>query len=89
VNEPDFEISAGLQAKQLVIHVVLETEVAEVGDGVTLTRREARSGLPKPPEHDRRYADVAIEKQATALTKPERTALHDQQRRSGGVEHNG
>ena len=87
MNEPDFEISARLRAKELVLHVVPETEVAEVG--VTLTRREARSGLPKPPEHDRRYTDVAIEKQATAVTKSEGTALHDQQRRSGGVEHDG
>jgi hypothetical protein len=89
VNEPDFEISARLRAKELVLHVVPETEIAEVGDGVTLTRREARSGLPKPPEHARRYTDVAIEKQAIAVTRPERTAFHDQQPRSGGVEHDG
>ena len=89
MNEPDFEISARLRAKELVLHVVPETEVAEVGDGVTLTRRAARNGRPKTPEHDRRYTDVAIEKQTTAFTKSERTALHDQQPRSGGVEHDG
>jgi len=89
VKEPDFEISTHLRARQLVIHVLAEADVAVVGDGVTLTRREARSGLPKPPEHDRRYADVAIEKHALAVTKSERTALHGQQRRTGGVEHDG
>jgi hypothetical protein len=89
VNQPDFEISADLRATQLAIHVVPEADVAEIGDGVTLTRRETRSGLPNPPERERRYADVAIEKHTTAVTNSERTALHDQQPRDGGVEHNG
>jgi hypothetical protein len=89
VSGADFEISASLQARQLVIHVVPETVLGEVGDEVTLTRREARSGLPKPPQRGRRYADVAIEKQAIAVTENKRTALHDHQRRSGGVEDDG
>jgi hypothetical protein len=89
VNEPDFEISAGLRARQLVVHVVPEAAIGEIGDGVTLTRREARNGLPKPPERDWPYTDVEIDKHATGVTKAERTALPDQQPRSGGVEHNG
>jgi hypothetical protein len=88
VNEPDFEISAALRAKQLVVHVGPETEVAEAGDGVTMTRREARSALPQPAEQDRRYTNVAIEKHVIAVTESERTALPDQQR-TGGVEPDG
>jgi hypothetical protein len=68
---------------------VPDANVAEVGGGVTLTRREARSGLPKPPRRDRRYADVTVEKHTTAVTKSERNCIPDNQPRSGGVEHDG
>jgi hypothetical protein len=89
VNEPDFEISAGLRARHLVMHVVPDAVLEEIGDEVTVTRREARSGLPSAPERGLRYTDVAIEKHAIAATKPVRTAVHDPQPRPGGVEHNG
>jgi hypothetical protein len=84
VNELDVEISTRLRATQLVMHVVPEAVLEAIGDGVSLTAREARSGLPKTPERCRRHTDIAIEKHVYA-----RTALHDQQPRSGGVEHDG
>ena len=89
MNDPDFEISASLRARELVMHVVPDAVLEEIGDGMILARREARTGLPKSPERGRRHTDVAIEKNATAVTRPEGTALHDQQPRSGGVEHDG
>ena len=88
MNEPDFAISAGLRARQLVIHVMSGADVEEVGDAVSVTDRQIRSGLPNRPEQGRRRTDVAIEKQTIAVTKSRGTSLNDQPR-TGGVEHDG
>lgn len=89
MNEPDFEISVGLRASRLFMHVVPDALIREIGDAVTFTRREARSGLPNPPERGQLYAGVEIQKHAAAVAKSESTALPDNQPRSGGVAHDG
>jgi hypothetical protein len=68
MSAPDFEISAGLRARQLVIHALSEVELAEVGEAVPVTTREASNGFPSPPEQGRPYTDISIERHTIAVT---------------------
>jgi hypothetical protein len=61
VNEPDFEISISLQARELAARVPPDTEVE--GENVTLTRRRTTGGLPGRLEPGERYEAVVVAQQ--------------------------
>jgi hypothetical protein len=62
VSTPDFEITVGLQARELVQHVVPEPETEATGEGVSLDRAETRAGLPPSGDPNRRYENVVLHK---------------------------
>jgi hypothetical protein len=63
VITPDFELSAGLRARELVTHVPPEAQTETTGDDVTLAHRETRAHLPVKAEPGGRYENVVVEKQ--------------------------
>jgi hypothetical protein len=62
VSTPDFEITVGLQAREIVQHVVPEPETETTGEGVSLDRAETRAGLPSSADPNRRYEYVVLHK---------------------------
>jgi hypothetical protein len=58
----DFEITAGLRAGRLTVRVPPDACVEAVGDGVTVSSRQRRDGLPASTRPRDTYADVAVEK---------------------------
>jgi hypothetical protein len=62
VTPDDFEISASLRARRLVVHVPPEAETRTSGDDVTLDREDAAKGLSKKLEPGGRYNNVSVEK---------------------------
>jgi hypothetical protein len=57
----DFEISASLRARRLVVHVPPEAETGTSGDDVKLDRQDA-AGRSEKLEPGGRYANVSVEK---------------------------
>ena len=68
---PDFEITAALRARKLVSHIPPDAQTDATRAGVTLERRETRSGLPTKMARGARYDDVVVEKRIVAQMTPE------------------
>lgn len=62
MNIPDFEIRASLRADELRGHTPPDAETRVESDLVSLERQEARTGLPRDLESDKRYERIAIER---------------------------
>jgi len=74
VSTPDFEVSARLQARQLISHVPPDTQTQPEGEAVTLAQRQARTGLPPRMRPAGRYENVAVEKQVLGRVQNSREA---------------
>jgi hypothetical protein len=61
VSTPDFEITVGLWARELVQHVGPELHTEPTGDGVSLDRSETRAGPPSA-EPEGRYENFVVYK---------------------------
>jgi hypothetical protein len=68
---PDFEIEASLRAKLLTVRAPPDGKTEPAGTGVTIARRERRSGLPPRTHPDESYAKLAVEKEVLgSLVEP-------------------
>lgn len=69
MTAPDFEISGSIRAKRVVPHVPPDAQTRAVGEEVTLTRHEQRSGVPATMEAGEHYSDVVINKRIVGETQ--------------------
>ncbi len=68
---PDFEASGRMKARSLEAHVPADAETESEGEGVAITHRESRSGLPAKPEPGGRYRNITVEKRVIGELKGE------------------
>jgi hypothetical protein len=63
MTEADFEISTGLRARSITAHIPPEAHTETEGKGVSITRREERTGLPAQLPPGERFQSIHVAKE--------------------------